>query len=94
MTRSKPRPAVQRACVACRQARDKREMVRIVRTPAGAVEIDAGGRKAGRGAYLCPAPVCWDAALKGSRLEHALRGSLSPQDRQDILRYFREIRGD
>lgn len=79
------RRAPQRTCVACRQVKPKRELIRVVRTPAGGIEIDSGGNKSGRGAYLCKAWECWETGLKGSRLEYALRGSL-PQDNREILR--------
>ncbi len=48
-----------RQCIACRQRRPKRELLRIVLTPMGPV-LDPTGRKPGRGAYVCPDnPACW-----------------------------------
>jgi predicted RNA-binding protein YlxR (DUF448 family) len=61
----------QRTCVACGATRGKRELLRVVRTPDGQLELDPTGRRAGRGAYLCREPACVERALKG-RLEHAL----------------------
>lgn len=61
----------QRTCVACGATRPKRELMRVVRTPDGRLELDPTGRRSGRGAYLCPAPACVEKALRG-RLEHAL----------------------
>jgi predicted RNA-binding protein YlxR (DUF448 family) len=61
-----------RTCVACRTERDKRELVRVVRTPTGSVMFDASGRLAGRGAYLCADGSCWALARKKSSLERAL----------------------
>ena len=43
----------QRTCVGCRDVGDKRQLVRLVRTPGGTVEIDDTGKRPGRGAYLC-----------------------------------------
>ncbi len=43
--------------------------------------VDAGGRQAGRGAYLCDRPACWDRALQSGMLERALRATLSPETR-------------
>ena len=62
----------QRMCVACRQMRSKREMVRIVRTPAGEVRIDPTGKAAGRGAYVEPAEACVELAVRERRLQQAL----------------------
>jgi predicted RNA-binding protein YlxR (DUF448 family) len=61
--------------------RSKREMVRIVRTPDGGVEIDETGKRSGRGAYLCRRQECWEVALKKDRLEHALKTSLTDEER-------------
>jgi len=81
------RPVPQRTCAACRQVKDKREMVRLVRTPAGAVEIDSSGKKEGRGAYLCRDSVCWEKALKGNHIQHALKGNVN---RNDLERLYEE----
>lgn len=62
----------QRQCVACRQMRPKRELIRIVRTPAGEIRVDVTGKVSGRGAYVCPTLECADVALRERRLEHAL----------------------
>jgi predicted RNA-binding protein YlxR (DUF448 family) len=56
-------------------------MVRIVRTPDGGVEIDETGKKSGRGAYLCRRQECWETALKKGGLEHALKTSLTDEER-------------
>src|SRR5260370_19604338 len=77
----KPRHIPQRTCVACKQVRPKRELIRIVRTPAGHVELDATGKKSGRGAYLRAKRTCWEPALRNGRLEHELDTTLLPQDR-------------
>jgi hypothetical protein len=62
-----------RTCVACRTARTKDALVRIVRRPDGRLAFDAGGRIAGRGAYLCADGRCWRLALKRSSIQRALR---------------------
>jgi predicted RNA-binding protein YlxR (DUF448 family) len=72
------RPLPQRTCIACRSTSGKRALIRVVRTPADEVEIDLTGKKAGRGAYLCPDAACWQAALKKDRLSAALKTKLSP----------------
>jgi predicted RNA-binding protein YlxR (DUF448 family) len=62
-----------RTCVACRRTLAKRELVRIVRTPEGSIEIDLKGKRAGRGAYLCHQQACWEAALGQGLLGRALK---------------------
>ena len=81
----------QRTCVACRQVKAKRELVRLVRTSDGRVEIDTGNRKAGRGAYLCRAQECWRVGLKGTRLEHALRVTLTQDNREQLIEHGKDL---
>jgi predicted RNA-binding protein YlxR (DUF448 family) len=81
----------QRTCVGCREIRPKREMVRIVRTPDGGVEIDETGKKSGRGAYLCRRQECWEMALNKDRLEHALRISLADGERATLEEFARGL---
>jgi len=69
----------------------KRALVRVVRTPAGNIEVDATGKKAGRGAYVHPVRECWEQALKGNRLEHALKGQLTRTDREQLLSYVKGL---
>lgn len=74
-----------RMCVACRQMRPKKELVRIVRPPQadGAenlpVFVDKTGKANGRGAYLCNEPACLERAQKIRALERALGCRISPE---------------
>jgi uncharacterized protein len=61
-----------RSCVACRTAREKRDLDRIVRTPAGTLTLDVTGRLAGRGAYICRDAACREKALDKGVLARAL----------------------
>ena len=63
----------QRTCIVCREARPKRELVRIVRQPDGLVRVDESGKANGRGAYLCRRFQCWQQALAGKGSHHAVR---------------------
>jgi predicted RNA-binding protein YlxR (DUF448 family) len=77
----------QRTCVACRTSRPKRELVRIVRTPEGAVIVDETGRRSGRGAYLCRRRDCWETALARRQLEHALKVALTAETQAQLRAY-------
>jgi len=81
----------QRTCVACGEVRPKRELVRLVLVSGGGVEVDPSGKKAGRGAYLCPAPACWQNGLKKGRLEYVLRTILTEANRDRLIRYGKEL---
>lgn len=70
---ARPKHIPQRTCVVCRETAAKRTLIRIVRTPDGAVEVDPTGRMNGRGAYLCTNPACWSKAVSTPILAKALR---------------------
>lgn len=67
-----PKKIPMRMCVACRQMRPKKELIRVVRTPEGAVTLDRTGRANGRGAYLCDSIDCLSRAVKTRALDRAL----------------------
>ena len=81
----------QRSCVGCRQVRDKRQLVRLVRLGEGDIEVDVSGKKSGRGAYLCPRPNCWQEGLKKDRLERALHTTISKEKRKHLLEYAQSL---
>ncbi len=57
----------------------------------GRVEGDVGNKKAGRGAYLCPVQECWEIGLKGGRLGHVLRTTLTEDNRERLIEYGKEL---
>jgi len=79
----------QRTCVACRQARPKQELLRIVRTPQGEIKVDVTGKAAGRGAYVCRRERCAEQALKQKKLARALAAPAG----EEILERIRESLG-
>ena len=81
----------QRTCVACRKVKPKRELLRLVRISNGSIEVDSNGKRVGRGAYLCRAQGCWEIGLKGGRLEYALRTTLTQENREQLIRYGKEL---
>ncbi len=62
-----------RTCLGCRTAKNKEELIRVVRTPEGEVVIDAKGRTNGRGAYLCKDDTCLKKAMKSNALSRSLK---------------------
>jgi len=66
---------------------NKRELVRVVRTPAGTVEADPTGKKAGRGAYVHQDPNCWSLALKKGKLERSWKTKVPVADAAGLRAY-------
>ena len=76
-----------RMCVACREMKPKKELIRVVRTPEGEIVADETGRKNGRGAYLCRSEACFNKAVKTRALERALEQPLS----EEAAVYLRQV---
>lgn len=74
----KQRKIPQRMCVGCQEMKNKKELLRVVRTPEGDIMIDSTGKKAGRGAYICASEPCFSKAYKEKRLERALKHEIVP----------------
>ena len=66
----------QRQCMGCRERMDKRQLIRVVRTPDGLVKLDFSGKMGGRGAYICPKAECLKKAQKAKALERSLEVSI------------------
>jgi len=87
----------QRTCVACRQVKPKRELIRVVRAPDGKITVDETGKAHGRGAYLCRDRACWEKGVgkahqaANSPLAHSLKVPLSEADRAVLLDYARHV---
>lgn len=73
-------------CVACKQMRPKRELVRVVRTSSGDVAVDPTGKLSGRGAYVCPTASCVAAGVREGRLQHALEVVVPDSLEAELLR--------
>jgi len=80
-----PKKIPLRQCVGCREMKPKKELIRVVRSPEGAVSLDFRGKLPGRGAYVCPQTACLAKARKSRALERAFDTAL-PQDVYDALR--------
>lgn len=74
----KTRKVPMRMCLGCQEMRPKKELLRIVKTPEGVVELDSTGKRNGRGAYLCPNSVCIQAAIKEHRFRKAFGVDIDP----------------
>ncbi|KGF48251.1 hypothetical protein HMPREF0872_01270 [Veillonella montpellierensis DNF00314] len=74
-----------RLCIGCGESKNKRDLLRIVMSPNGTVSIDRTGKAAGRGAYICPNSICFEAAYTGKRLEKSFKRAIS-KDVYDTLK--------
>ena len=63
----------QRQCVGCREMKEKKELIRIIRTASGQIGLDHTGKADGRGAYLCRNRECLAKAKKTKGAERSLK---------------------
>ena len=69
----------ERRCVGCAGTFEKRNLIRVVRSPEGEISIDFTGKKSGRGAYLCRNAECLRKAVRSRALERAFSAQV-PED--------------
>ena len=72
-----PKKIPMRMCLGCNEMKPKRELIRVVHQKDGTILLDAGGKAAGRGAYVCPKLECLRAARKARRLEKTFSCKIS-----------------
>ena len=73
-----------RQCMGCRERREKRQMIRVVRGTDGHVGLDFSGKLNGRGAYICPNIECLKKARKSNALDRSLEVEI-PEEVYDRL---------
>lgn len=72
---NKKKPA--RTCMACNCQKEKQDLLRIVKSKDGLVELDLSGKKNGRGAYICKSEECLNKVIKSKRLERILDAEIT-----------------
>lgn len=77
MAQAKVRKIPQRLCLGCNEMKNKRDMIRVVRSKEGEISLDLTGRKSGRGAYICHSIDCLKAARRAKRFESAFSCAIS-----------------
>ena len=74
-----PKKIPLRRCCGCGESFPKKELIRVVRTPDGAVQMDFTGKLSGRGVYVCRSLSCFKKARKANRFAHALEKAVSDE---------------
>lgn len=73
-----------RKCVGCNEMKEKKELIRVLKTPEDEIILDTTGRANGRGAYICNNPECLKKAIKNRGLERSLKSQI-PAEVSDRL---------
>jgi len=70
---------------------EKRALIRIIRNPEGVIELDATGKKNGRGAYLCLSQECLAKAMKSKGLERSFKMQVPKEIYEQLSKELTEI---
>ena len=73
-----------RKCIGCNEMKNKKEMIRVLKTTDNEIVLDTTGKKNGRGAYLCFSKECLKNAMKSKGLERSLKMPI-PQEVYESL---------
>ena len=75
-------------CIACREKKDKKSLIRVVCNKEGEISLDFTGKKAGRGAYICNDINCINKLIKNKLLNKAFETSVSEETYENIKNEF------
>lgn len=89
MTKEKKKPA--RLCVACREMREKNELIRVTKSKEGAISLDPTGKLPGRGAYICKSAECFGKAKKSRALERAFSAKIPDEVYDELSTALAEV---
>ena len=80
-----------RQCIGCQEMKNKKEMIRVIKTAEDEIMLDATGRKNGRGAYLCPSMECLKKAVKGKGLERSFKMAIPKEVYETLEKEMEEL---
>lgn len=81
----------QRQCIGCGEMKNKKEMIRVLKTPEGEFLLDATGRSNGRGAYVCPTMECLKKAIKSKGLERSFKMAIPKEVYETLEREMEQL---
>lgn len=80
-----------RKCVGCQEMKEKKSLIRVVKTAEGDLILDDTGKKNGRGAYICRSIECFKKEKKTKALERSLGVSVSEQVYEELEKEMNQI---
>lgn len=80
-----------RQCTGCREMKNKKEMIRVLKTAEDEIVLDTTGKKNGRGAYICFSEECLEKAIKCRGLERSLKAAIPDEVYESLKKEFEAI---
>ena len=84
----------QRQCIGCREMKNKKDLIRILKTDTEGIIIDATGKKNGRGAYICRSGECLEKAIRNHGLERSLKTGILPEIYDSLKKEIEKIESE
>lgn len=79
-----PKKVPLRMCISCREMKDKKDLVRIVKNNENQIFIDKTNKANGRGAYICSSIECFDKCIKTKALNRAFKCEIKDEVLQEL----------
>lgn len=83
-----------RQCVGCQEMKNKKEMIRVIRTAENEFFLDATGKKNGRGAYMCPCKECLQKAVKNKGLERSFKQAIPKEVYESLEKEMNQLESE
>lgn len=83
-----------RKCVGCQEMKNKREMLRVLKTSEDEFLLDATGRKNGRGAYVCFSKECLAKAIKNKGLERSFKQAIPKEVYESLEKEMEQLENE
>ena len=82
-----------RQCIGCGMMKEKKQLIRVVKTPEGEMTLDRSGRLNGRGAYICPSHECLEKAVKNKGLNRSFKMAVDADVVEKLRQEIKDIEG-
>lgn len=80
-----------RQCIGCGEQKNKKELIRVLKTKEDEFLLDLTGKQNGRGAYICPSAECFRKAVKSRGLERSFKMSIPKEVYEMLEKEFENI---
>lgn len=83
-----------RQCTGCNERKEKKSLIRIIRTPEDEIVVDFTGKKNGRGAYICRSGECLEKAIRNHGIERSLKTGILPEIYDSLKKEIEKIESE
>ena len=81
----------QRQCIGCKEMKNKKDMIRVLKTSEEEFFIDITGKKNGRGSYICHNEDCLEKAILSKGLERSFKTVIPNEVYESLKKELKSI---